>query len=245
FLGTTGYRPTEKRHTSCLLLPEIGVAFDAGTGMFRLGERLQADELRLFLSHAHLDHVVGLTYLLPELRLGKIGSATVYGEAEKLAAIREHLFSEAIFPAEVPYLWEPLCEPIGIPGGTVRFRRQERHPGGSVAFRIDFEDGKSVAYCTDTTADPSDVEAITFVRGVDLLIHECNFADEHSDWSAKTGHSNVTPVAEVAREAGVGGLVLTHFDPYAYETERPIDVDVARSIFPETTLAEDLGEVDL
>ena len=31
FLGTSGFHPTESRHTACVVLPEIGIAFDAGT----------------------------------------------------------------------------------------------------------------------------------------------------------------------------------------------------------------------
>src|SRR5579871_6726587 len=62
FLGTGGYHPNERRHTACLLLPEVGVVFDAGTGAFRIRERLRTPDIQLFLTHAHLDHVVGLTY---------------------------------------------------------------------------------------------------------------------------------------------------------------------------------------
>ena len=36
-LGSGGYFPTSQRQTSCVLLPEIGVVLDAGTGMSRLG----------------------------------------------------------------------------------------------------------------------------------------------------------------------------------------------------------------
>src|SRR3954451_22666975 len=63
-LGTGGYFPTSRRHTACLMLPEVGVVLDAGSGMCRIGEHLQTEQLDVFLSHAHLDHVSGLTYLV-------------------------------------------------------------------------------------------------------------------------------------------------------------------------------------
>lgn len=40
-LGTGGYHPNEIRHTPCLLLPEQGIAFDAGTAAFRLPAQLE------------------------------------------------------------------------------------------------------------------------------------------------------------------------------------------------------------
>ena len=79
--------------------------------------------------------------------------------------------------------------------------------------------------------------------GVDLLIHECNFPDEQAEFARLTGHSHTTPVAQVAREANVGRLVLTHFDP-ANNRSDPIDLAVARRIFPATELGRDLLELE-
>ncbi len=63
-LGTTGYHPNERRQTACFMLPELGIVLDAGTGMFRVHDHLQTDTLDIFLSHAHLDHILGLTFLV-------------------------------------------------------------------------------------------------------------------------------------------------------------------------------------
>ena len=69
FLGTGGYHPNKRRHTASILLPDIGVALDAGTGFFRVQETIKSANLDIFLTHAHLDHICGLTFLLvPMLR---------------------------------------------------------------------------------------------------------------------------------------------------------------------------------
>jgi ribonuclease Z len=238
FLGTSGFHPTERRHTSCVLLPELGLVFDAGTGMFRLPARLKTRELTVFLSHSHLDHVVGLTYLLPPLYDGSLAKVTVCGSVRSITAVRDHLFDEAIFPVALPFKYVEVHGPMDVAGGRLTVRLQD-HPGGSLGYRLDWPE-RSLAYITDTTAD---VTGRDFVRGVDLLIHECNFPDGLRDLALRTGHSHTTPVCELARDAGVKRLILTHFDPYA-ALDDPVDLAKARSIFPAVDLAQDKMVVD-
>jgi ribonuclease BN (tRNA processing enzyme) len=51
-------------------------------------------------------------------------------------------------------------------------------------------------------------------------------------------------VAQLARDAGVGRLYLTHIDPRHPEDD-PIGLETARRIFPATHLAEDLLEIEV
>lgn len=239
FLGTSGFHPTEKRHTSCVFLPELGLVFDAGTGMFRIRSRLQTKTLSIFLSHSHLDHVVGLTYLLPPLLDGTLERVAVYGSKRTITAVSEHLFAEAIFPVRLPFEFIEVTTAVGVAeNGRVTTRIQD-HPGKSLGYRVDWPD-RSLAYITDTTADPGDAE---FIRDVDLLIHECNFTDELRSLALQTGHSHTTPVCELAKAAGVKRLVMTHFDPYA-ALEVPVDIAKARSIFKHADVAEDGMVID-
>src|SRR5690242_19243082 len=93
-LGTGGYHPNEARHTACLMLPEQGILLDAGTALFRARQHLQTSDLTVFLTHAHLDHIVGLTFLFDVLEDRKNQQALVYGEPSKLAAIESRLLDE-------------------------------------------------------------------------------------------------------------------------------------------------------
>ena len=97
-LGPGGYYANERRHTACLMLPELGLVLDAGSGLFRLRDYLVTDRLDVFLTHAHLDHVLGLTYLLDVVPPNVLERTTVYGSANKLDAIRTHLFCDTLFP---------------------------------------------------------------------------------------------------------------------------------------------------
>ncbi|MGD2114802.1 MAG: MBL fold metallo-hydrolase, partial [Acidobacteriota bacterium] len=70
-LGTNGYIPTHGRQTMCFLVrfEDRALLLDAGTGVARLLEpRVRellegVEQLDVILSHFHLDHVIGLSYL--------------------------------------------------------------------------------------------------------------------------------------------------------------------------------------
>ena len=235
-LGTAGYHPNEFRDTPCLMLPECGVLLDAGTGMHRLRALLQTRTLDIFLTHAHLDHVVGLTYLTGLLYDRPMDRICVHGEPEKLQAVDEHLFSPFLFPVRPRFTWCPLAGPVTLPdGGVVRWFPL-RHPGGAVGYRIDWPD-RSLAYVTDATAGP-DASYLDEIRNVDVLVHECFFPDGWEERAEFTGHSCLTPVAHVARQSGARRLVLVHINPLTRQPD-PFGVDSVREIFAETLIGQD------
>lgn len=240
FLGTGGYHSNERRETAALLIPELGLMFDAGSSVFRVASRLTSPELDLFLSHAHLDHVLGLTILLVPMLKGEITRCRIHAEPPVIEAVKSHLFATQIFPVLPEFEFISLADRVPIAGGRAEITSHPlRHPGGSRGFLLHFE-GRRLAYITDTTPDGSYTE---FIRGADVLIHECNFPDEMAQWCQPTGHSHTSIVARLAREANVGRLYLTHIDPQRPDDD-PIGIDVARAIFPRTTLAEDLLEIE-
>ncbi|HVA47111.1 MAG TPA: MBL fold metallo-hydrolase [Pirellulales bacterium] len=235
-LGTAGYHPNESRHTACFMLPEVGVVLDAGTGFFRVGPRLLTDELDIFLTHTHLDHVFGLTFLFDVLYGRDLKRVDVHAEAAKVAAIQNHLLYELLFPVGLPCQYRPLTGPVPLARGGTLSSFPLSHPGETVGFRLDWP-GHSMAYVTDTVADPA-AGYVERIRGVDLLVHECNFSDDYSEQAKLTGHSYTTPVAQVAKQAGVGRLLLVHLNPLIVDKD-PVGLDVARAIFRDTTIAED------
>ncbi len=199
-LGTTGYHPSDSRQTACLLLPEQGILLDAGTAMYRAGKLLETSELDIFLTHAHLDHVIGLTYLFDVAYLHPLRRVTVHAEPSKLEAIQEHLFAEILFPKMPPYEFRPLMGEQSIAGGGRLTYFPVPHPGGAVGYRLDWP-GHSLAYVTDTVARP-DASYVENIRDVDVLVHECYFPDSWAHWAETTGHSCSTPVAQVAALPG-------------------------------------------
>jgi ribonuclease BN (tRNA processing enzyme) len=240
-LGTTGYHPSDTRQTACMMLPECGIVLDAGTALYRVRDRLAYPTLDIFLTHTHLDHVIGLTFLFDVLFEKSVDRVRVHGEAIKLQAVQEHLFSEHLFPARPPIEWHPLAGPVGLPEQGQLTYFPLKHPGGSLGYRVDWPT-RSLAYVTDTTAH-EEADYVEKIRGVDVLIHECNFPDGWEDRAELTGHSCTSAVARVARQARVGLLVLVHINPLA-EIDDAIGIEQARRIFPNTYVGTDLTEID-
>jgi len=239
-LGTTGYHPNDRRQTACFMIPELGIVLDAGTAMYRVRSFLQTSELDIFLTHAHLDHVVGITFLFDIVRDKNLRRVTVHAAADKLAAIERHLLAKELFPVAPPCDFRPLESQVVLAGGGRLTHFPLAHPGSALGFRLDWP-GHSLAYVTDTTAK-RDAPYLEAIRGVDLLLHECYFADEQRELAELTGHSVVTAVAELARAADVGKLVLVHIDPMADEDAALLKT--ARATFAATVVGQDLAEIE-
>ena len=95
------------------------------------------------------------------------------------------------------------------------------------------------------TGDTRPCEAtIEASRDADLLIHEATFGDEEAPRAIETGHSTAREAAQVAREAGVRRLLLTHFS--ARYSRDAVDLErEAKSIFAETLVGKDGMEIEV
>ena len=76
----------------------------------------------------------------------------------------------------------------------------------------------------------------------DLLVHEATFTQDERDRAMQTGHSTARQAAEIAREAEVHMLALTHVSTrYAGSEIR----DEARAVFERTEVPRDFDVVDI
>lgn len=100
--------------------------------------------------------------------------------------------------------------------------------------------GRKIVYSGDTR--PSE-EILELARGADVLIHDATFGDDLAEEARDGGHATAREAAEIAKEAGVEKLVLTHFSPRYPD---PSDLEEqAREVFPNTVSAEELMEIEI
>ena len=90
------------------------------------------------------------------------------------------------------------------------------------------------AYCSDTEYFPNLIEQ---VRGVDLLYHEATFGEDLRARLATTAHSTAREAATIALKAEVKRLLIGHYSS-RYTDVTPL-LDEARSVFPNTTVAQE------
>jgi ribonuclease BN (tRNA processing enzyme) len=239
-LGSGGWMPSGERETAALYLRRGAdvLLVDAGTGMRRLVQQPDllhgVERVDIVLTHFHLDHVVGLSYL-PGLAVS--AKPHVWGPGSSLYGsptrdVLTRLVGPPLFSVGIDELTSEVAdiggEKLRLPSFEVLHRRQDRHPQPTLAFRVD----DALCYCTDTAFDPGNV---AFSEGCALLLHEA----WHVRITDDPGHSSAGQAAEIARGAAVERLVLVHVNPLGGPTDEL--VREARDVFPRSEVGRDLA----
>src|SRR4051794_27213418 len=99
--------------------------------------------------------------------------------------------------------------------------------------------GRRIVISGDTAPSQA-VEA--FAHDADLLIHEATFCADERERARTTAHSTAAQAAEIARDAGVQLLALTHLSTRYF----PGDIrDEARAVFPNTVVPRDFDAIEV
>lgn len=91
---------------------------------------------------------------------------------------------------------------------------------------------RSYAYCSDTIYTDS---FLSQIKGIDTLYHEATFIHKHAERAAETFHTTTVQAATLAKDAGVGQLLIGHFSA-RYE-DLSVLLAESRQVFENTVLA--------
>jgi ribonuclease BN (tRNA processing enzyme) len=257
--GTVGWIPTVTRETPCVCV-DLGdnlFIFDAGTGISNFSSKIGLEllskhkEIHLFLSHFHLDHIIGLSYL-PFFFKDK--NLYLYGPGRNITGLSvfdtlDGLFKKPLFPLSLnkfPLSLEVKDLGLGetlIGNHKIEIIVQE-HSDPSIGIRLN----DAVTYITDTSCNERTIE---FARDSKVLIHEAWFDDAdyrkletNKDEPVLKVHSYSSGVAEIAKKAGVELLAMVHLNP-AYAEERYKNMlDETKEIFANTIIPNDLDIIN-
>jgi ribonuclease Z len=221
-LGTAASVPDAEHDTVGLALhgPGWAVPIDCGGSplhkLARFGVEL-GDIEAVVLTHSHADHIYGLPILVQGLWLGgREVPLTIHGPEETLGVARRALELYTLAGREGMFSidWRPVSRREGvavlelgeilITATPVAHRKRDTR-----AYRFeDTDSGRSIVYSADTEPCPT---LIRLAEGADILIHEAT--------GDSAGHSSPAQAAKVAREAGVGQLVLIHYPVHGVNLE--------------------------
>lgn len=194
------------------------------------------------------------------LELKIVSEGVIYEDEDvivtcRMAKHRVTSFAYAVAEKEKPgaFLVE-RAKQAGVPSGPLfgALKRGEQITldDGTVLDGKDFvgvpQPGRKVVFSGDTEPCQAVRE---LAGGADLLVHEATYAQRDKELAVRSGHSTAQEAAQLAAEAGVKQLCLTHFSPRYEDEEGDFTMDdllaEARALHPDTVLAEDFGSVPI
>jgi ribonuclease BN (tRNA processing enzyme) len=243
--------PRIDRACSAYLIEDGAFAFalDFGTGAFaNIRRYVDYDKLdAVVISHMHADHFLDLIPLRYAIRYGskrRPNRLPVWmppGGIDMLRSMTSVFTGEGKgdFLDEAFELreFDPAAAlPIGA--GRLRFA-PTTHFITSFAIRYE-RNGTSITYSADTAPDARVVE---LARGTDLFLCEATLLADEEENGGIRGHSSAKEAGQMAADAGVARLVLTHYSQDATADDL---VDGARSIYKgEIAVADDHHVLDV
>lgn len=253
-------------NTTCIEVCIGGARFllDAGSGLREWSCRRRKDhrESHLLLTHAHLDHIMGMPFC--DTFFDATRSLTVWAAPSVLASVRKLLEPAtsdmspwfAITREQLVALreWKPLNSGSTLTFGRTQLRVLDLcHPGGALALRFDHGSTSLVMVTDHEQLEQPDRRLAEFARGASLLYHDAQYLQSEyeglegiSGGDAQSrrgwGHSSLESCLDTAIAAGVQRLHLGHHEPRRTDSELATIEEYAQEQLRGRLRAAGLGE---
>jgi phosphoribosyl 1,2-cyclic phosphodiesterase len=241
-------------NTSCLevMCGDRRLIFDGGTGLRKLGRKIMAEgahDIDLFLTHTHLDHIIGLPFFVPfhvpgvQSRLwagNLLPDRTLKGTLSDMMQAPLFPVPPETFRGSVDFR-DFTCGETLMPGPGIALRTAPlNHPNGACGYRVEFG-GRAICYITDTEHFPEgrDETVVELVRDADIMIYDATYTEEEYPRFRGFGHSTWEEAIRVADAAAVKTLVLFHHEPSHDDAMMDTIAEDAAKVRPGTVTAQE------
>lgn len=242
--------PTTQRYggnTSCVEVStaEARVIVDGGTGLRALGGSLkEPQELTMFFTHLHWDHIQGIPFFAPMFIPGfTIHIYSGHKADVSLEATLRGQMQAPNFPVELDRLpagmtFNEIPKGSSIRVGDIRIDTVSlNHPNEATGLRFSTRT-KSFVHLTDHEHGPEwQAKLVEFCKGADILSMDTMFTPEQYPRFMGWGHSHWRHAVELAKEAGIPRIILFHHAPQNDDDTLDRIQDEARSAFPNLALS--------
>jgi cAMP phosphodiesterase len=220
-LGCAGGIGGREKLTTCLML-DHDILLDAGTGLSRMSTEQLVKIDHVFLTHSHLDHVVGLAFLLDSV-LGKRTSPVIVHASERvIATLKAHLFNWLLWPdfAAIPdeanpiMRWEPMAQDVAVElNGRLITAMPVSHTVESVAYWVRNERA-GFMFSGDMATSPATWARLATEKLLKTVVVDCSFPDEEAPIAALSKHfCPQTLIADIEPIAYDTQFLITHLKP--------------------------------
>lgn len=218
FIGTGGGGSPGSRRWRASTLFELRdsiILVDCGVGChYRLSDKGYLRDIdAVFVTHAHMDHFLGLPELLFQAHMeGRKKHLTIYapsGVEETIRSAGPHLYTAIDFKFTV----RPLNQGLRVKVGNDEVKVFNAcHRIEAYGLRIDGVSDPSVGFSGDT-AEPCE-PLLTGLEGVEVLIHEATCCNKYRDVCHKYAHTTNYEAVETAERLKARTLILNHIDEF-------------------------------
>lgn len=208
-------------HTTCFLLDD-DVLIDAGTGITTLNLEQLARIDHVFVTHSHLDHVLGLPLLVDAVGDRRDKPLVVHALPETLEILAKHMFNWKLWPdfreipdTTVPWLrFErmPLASSVQL-GERTLTSLPAHHTVPACGYRI-AKAGRSLVFTGDTSRSEALMHALNQIDDLGDLIIETSFENELRDIALASMHHWPHSLEQELKHLKINPRIwITHLKP--------------------------------